>query len=155
VTDTMPVEPSDDELVRELRRVRSDLGFRKWIGTRVRVVIALLVFDLIVSCLSIGAFVAATNALHSACVRDDTLRAAYTAQWQPILDGARTQDDPRNRDIVARFQVGLDGFKQHGCSQANIIRVAVIIVIVVAVVTVLGLVVRWLVLRRRRRRVST
>lgn len=151
----MPAEPSDAELVRELRRVRSDLGFRKWIGTRVKVVLALLVFDLTVSCLAIGAFVAATNALHSACVRDDALRAAYTAQWQPILDGARTQDDPRNRDIVRRFQFGLDGFKQHGCSQANVLRDVVLLMIGVVVVTVVGLVVRWLVLRRRRRREST
>jgi hypothetical protein len=146
---TVPHEPSDDELLNELKRVRSDLGFRQWISLRVRLVAALVAFDLIVSMLSIAAVIIAGNAQHSACSRDNDLRAAYTAQWQPLLDQAVQKADPEQADLRARFQTGLDGFKQHPCPQINYARVGVYIVIVVVVLTGIALFIRWLVLRRR------
>jgi hypothetical protein len=146
----VPVEPTDDELLSELKRIRSDLGFRKWISLRVRIVAALILFDLLVSLLSIGAVAVALNAQHSACVRDDDLRAAYTAQWQPLLDEANKANDPSQAEVRQRFQIGLDGFKQHGCTQPNYPVIVGVIVGVVVLITGAGLFVRWLVVTRRR-----
>jgi hypothetical protein len=151
----MPVDPTDDELLSELKRIRSDLGFRKWISLRVRIVAALIVFDLLISLLSVGAVAIALNAQHSACVRDDDLRAAYTAQWQPILDGAKQANDPRQVDVVHRFETGLAGFRQHGCSQPNYLVIAVVIVTVIAAVSGAVLLLRWIAIRRRLTRGGT
>jgi hypothetical protein len=151
----MPVDPTDDELLNELKRIRSDLGFRKWISLRVRIVAALIVFDLLISLLSIAAVAIALNTQHSACVRDNDLRAAYTAQWQPLLDDAIKANDPSTADLRARFQVGLEGFKQHGCSTVNYVAIAVVVVTVVAAVTGGVLLLRWIAIRRRLTRGGT
>lgn len=146
----VPVEPTDDELLQELKRIRSDLGFRKWISLRVRIVLALVVFDLAVSVLSVTAVGIALNAQHSSCVRDNNLRAAYTAQWQPILDDAKAKNDPAQAGLVHRFEVGLDGFKQHGCGSVNLVAVAVAIFAGLAVISiVIYRLIRWFVVKRR------
>jgi hypothetical protein len=62
-----PASPTDDELLKELKRVRSDLGFRKWISLRVKIVAALVIFDLVVSVLSVVAIIIVRDVQVSEC----------------------------------------------------------------------------------------
>lgn len=110
-----PMEPTDDELIKELKRVRSDVGFRKWIRTRVKIVAALVAFDLIVSLISIAAIIGVRVVQQEGCHRDNDLRRAYINQWQPVLDDAKTKDDPSSRATVQRFEVTFEAFKTHPC----------------------------------------
>lgn len=82
----MPIEPSDDELLAELKRVRSDLGFRKWISLRVRIVIGLIAFDLMVSVLVVAAVLGVRHVQIENCHGRQQDRAAVKS----IVDIATT-----------------------------------------------------------------
>lgn len=87
-----PKEPTDAELLTELKRVRSDLGFRNWISLRIKIVAALVAFDLIVSILSIAALVGVyrVQAVECAHSKDNrtVLRTVVDVATTPSAGGA-------------------------------------------------------------------
>lgn len=90
-------------------------------------VAVLVALDLLASTLSIAAILGVRHIQIESCQRDNTLRAAYVAQWQPVLDQppAPLTDNPTDADRARyeagiqtrdRFQKSLEtGFKQHPC----------------------------------------
>lgn len=152
-----PVEAiSDEELARLgdtdilpwLKRVVSDLDFRGWLKRTLRILVALVIFDLLLSSATVVAIVGVRVALNRieavqtqtdhqqieqdkaakvACERDNTFRAAYVNQWQPILsqpapplpddatDAQKQMFDAQQHTRDA-FQHSLDtDFAQHPC----------------------------------------
>lgn len=114
-----PEEPqgkvTDPELLNELKRVGSDLGFRRWTRLRVKTVAIFVAIDLAVSCGTAYAIWRIGEVQHEACARDNDLRRAYLQQWRPLLVDAQTKDDPASRATVARFGATLDVFATHDC----------------------------------------
>jgi hypothetical protein len=115
-----PQEPpteggEDSELLSELKRIKSDLGFRRWTRLRVKTVAILVGLDLFISCGTAYAVWKVDRVQTEACERDNDLRRAYLQQWRPLLVDAQTKDDPASRDVVARFGETLDAFKTHNC----------------------------------------
>lgn len=118
---------ADDELLGELKRVGSDLTFRRWTRHRVKIIALLVTFDLLVSVVSVLALLGVHHVQRESCQRDNQLRQAYVAQWQPVLDQppAPLSDNPTAEE-KARYEAGLqtrqqfqeslkNGFAQHGC----------------------------------------
>lgn len=121
-------EEDDRELLAELRRVGSDLGFRKWARRRIFLVAALVVLDLLLSVGVVAALIGIRHVQHEACQRDNRLRAAYVDQWTPILVDAPPPVLPPNPTaeqqatydgqirLRTNFQSALDtDFAQHDC----------------------------------------
>lgn len=118
---------TDEELLAQLKRVQSDLSFRRWTRKRVFLMAALILIDLIASVGSISAIFIGLHTQHTTCTRDNELRKAYVAQWQPVLDQppAVLPDNatPQQKATYEaqlqtrqRFQDSLNvGFKQHTC----------------------------------------
>lgn len=118
----------DDELVEQLRRVDSGLDFRGWTRRRLFALTVFVVLDLFATVVSGAAIFGVVVARHEACVRDNDLRGAYVAQWQPILDlpvpplppnptDAQRQMYAAQAQLRAVFQDNLDsGFAQHSCT---------------------------------------
>lgn len=75
----------DQELLAELRKVGSDLGFRRRIRRIIRGMIALMVVDMFVSILAIYAVSVVRGYQHDACERSNKFREAYVNQWAPII----------------------------------------------------------------------
>lgn len=119
----------DDELLDELKRVGSDLGFRKRVRRSIRAVILFITVDLIISGIAIFALVSVKDVQREACERDNILRKSYVDQWTPLIADNPLPPEPpddapqevkdnynkqkRSHDI---FIDGLsNGFAQHPC----------------------------------------
>ncbi len=117
----------DDDLVPQLRRVRSDLSFRSRVRLGGWLILVFVVVDLFTTAGVVVALLGLQHVQHEACQRDNVLRAAYVAQWQPILDipptplaKDATEEQRRafeaQQNIRVRFVASLvDGFAQHAC----------------------------------------
>lgn len=126
-TEDVVLSVSDAQLLDELRRVRGELTWRARVRRWLRWIVATLVIALVASLLALGAFVGVLRARHEACGRDNDLRRAYAAQWQPVLSlppaalpPNPTDEQRRQYDaamvVRQRFADSLtNGFAQHAC----------------------------------------
>lgn len=114
----------DAELVEQLKRVQSDVGFRNWTRHRMFLVVVLVAFDLLISVLSITAIVlirqqdseriADTNARRIAfCHSLDDIGTAAEAAANGAAEGTlKTFLDPSFQQGRAPDQSFIDSFVQ-------------------------------------------
>lgn len=119
---------SNDELLEELKRVGSDIGFRLRTRRILQVIGGIAVVALIAACISVGSIIAVRHFQIQGCNRDNALRKAYTDQWSPVLrdsppptkppeDAPQAAKDAYAAQVRQRvaFEKGLEGFAQHPC----------------------------------------
>lgn len=120
--DHLRLNGDDAELFKQLVRVSSSLKFRQWVRRVIWLIGAVAVLALLAGMVAIVA-VRRVNDLtqkneadqQQNCQQDNRLRAAYLHQWQPLVDDARTKDDPQSRAVVQRFGDSLADFALHPC----------------------------------------
>lgn len=78
-------ENTDEELLEELRRVGSDLGFRVRARKAFWIIFGFIAFDLLVSGLAVFALIRVVEVQHSSCKANNEFRQAYVDQWTPII----------------------------------------------------------------------
>lgn len=83
--DDVTEDVTDDDLVGQMKRVRSDLSFRKWTRKRIFLSLCLIFVDLLTTALSVYAISLNRNLAVETCKRDNVFREAYVNQWKPIL----------------------------------------------------------------------
>ncbi len=75
----------DQELLVQLKRVGSDLGFRASVRKYIKWIVIFLIFNLAISCIAIYAFVKVRTIQKDNCDRANDFREAYVHQWKPVL----------------------------------------------------------------------
>lgn len=76
---------TDEELLAELKRVGSDLGFRMQIRKYLKWIGLFLLFNLAISIIAITAFTQMRTFQGKLCENNNEFRRAYVNQWAPIL----------------------------------------------------------------------
>jgi hypothetical protein len=126
---TDQTQSSDQELLTELRKVGTDLVFRKKTRKLMRIIFALTAFSVVISVISIFALVSVRTLQVRECQRDNEFRKAYVDQWAPILADSPAPQKPAEdapqevqaayeRSVRSRasFVKSLDtNFAQHAC----------------------------------------
>ncbi len=106
----------DAELLKELRRVRSDISFRKWTKRRLVFIIAVVILDLLATILSTTALVLVHSNQLANCHRDNTLRAAQVQLWEGVIVQAQQTNQHTDPQQIKSFEDSLhQQFAQHGC----------------------------------------
>jgi len=77
--------PTDEELLKALEKVGSDLVFREKTRRIMRRIFVLTLFSIAVSVISVAALVKIRQVQIEGCNRDNALRQAYVDQWRPIV----------------------------------------------------------------------
>lgn len=126
---TEPIPEDDAELLNELKRVRSEITWRRWVRRRIGIIAIFIAMDLLASLAAGVALYKVFNFQSDACHADNELRRQYVDQWTPLLrDSPQPVDPGPNAPEAARetfngqvklrqeFTDGLThGFAQHPC----------------------------------------
>lgn len=122
-------QASEGELLEQLRKVGSDLGFRMRARKLFKILIAFVAFDLLISGVAVLALVQVRRIQVTVCQRDNTFRQSYVNQWEPLIadnppptpppnDASPEVKESYDRQIRSRnaFIKGLtNDFAQHDC----------------------------------------